>query len=68
MPSNVVIVNGQEFNVPDSWMPVLWDYLQLMQFKTGQSNPNYGVQVDPPPSDMSDDLRDQTTTKRKVGE
>lgn len=46
MPSNIVTVNGQEFIVPDSWMPVLWAYLQLMQCQIGQPNPNYGVQVE----------------------
>lgn len=46
MPANVIIVNGQEFIVPDSWMPVLLAYLQLMQSKIEQPNPNYGVQVE----------------------
>jgi len=33
MPSNVVIVNGKEVHVPDSWMPPLWEYLKLVEKK-----------------------------------
>lgn len=35
MPSNEIIINGHlVFEVPDSWMPVLMEYLNLVKEKT----------------------------------
>ena len=31
MPINIVTINGKEYEIPDSWMSPLWEYVQVVR-------------------------------------